>query len=196
METRSYKVYKFDELSDESKEAAMEKFREHNLDYEWWSPVYDDARDIGVLMGITIDRIYFTGFCSQGDGACFEGSYSYELGSVKQIREHAPKDGTIYRLAAELSKLQRTRFYRLSASVKHSGHYYHERSTDIRVCIEDGYDDVDVDTDEALSELLRGFMRWIYKRLEETHDYLQSDESIKETIKANQYLFTEDGAID
>lgn len=196
METRSYKVYEFDELPDSSKEAAIEKFRENNLDYEWWDYIYEDARKIGSILGITISRIYFSGFCSQGDGACFEGSYSYELGSVKRVLEHAPKDGTIYRLAAELSKLQRTRFYKLSADVKHSGHYYHENSTDIRVCIEDGYDDVDADTDEALSELLRGFMRWIYKRLNSEHDYLQSDEAIKESIEANDYMFTEDGAID
>ena len=62
METREYKVYTFDELSALGKEKALEKFREHNLDYEWWDCVYEDAKEVGSLMGIEIGNIYFSGF--------------------------------------------------------------------------------------------------------------------------------------
>jgi hypothetical protein len=38
--------------------------------------------------------------------------------------------------------------------------------------------------------------RAIYRRLEKEYEYLTSDESIIETIHANEYEFTEDGKID
>ena len=66
-------VYKFSELDKSAKETAMQNWREGHLDYEWWDFVFEDATEIGKLMGIDIDQIYFSGFASQGDGACFEG---------------------------------------------------------------------------------------------------------------------------
>jgi len=190
-ETTTRTLYKFDELSDEAKEKAIERYRENNLDYDWYDFVYDDAITIGKLMGIKIDRIYFSGFSSQGDGACFEGEYFYNAGSVKAIKDYAPQDETLHRIAKDLQNIQRKTFYHLYAYVKHSGHYYHENCTNIDV-----RNDVQELTDEqeqGIKDCLRDFMRWIYKQLESEYDYLQSDEQIRETIQANEYEFTEDG---
>lgn len=38
-------------------------------------------------------------------------------------------------------------------------------------------------------------MRWIYKKLEQEHDYLLSDECVEENIKCNEVEFTEDGSV-
>ena len=166
------------------------------FDYEWWDFVYDDAKQIGKIIGIDIDKIYFSGFCSQGDGACFEGSYSYAKGSVKNIKAYAPKDTELHQIALDLSKAQRKRFYELTANVKQSGHYMHEMCTDIRVYDSDSvFCDVDADTDDSITEPLRDFMRWIYKQLESGYDYLNSDEAVTESIKINEYEFDEDGNI-
>ena len=190
-------VYTFDELDESAKQTAIDWFREGNLDYEWWDFVYDDATEIGKILGIEIDKIYFSGFSSQGDGACFEGSYSYEKGSVKNVKSHAPRDTELHQIALDLSKAQRKRFYQLTANVKQSGHYMHEMCTEINV-----YDDygalwcpTDADTEDSIIETLRDFMRWIYKQLESEYDFQNSDETIIDNIEGNAYEFTENGEV-
>jgi hypothetical protein len=84
--------------------------------------------------------------------------------------------------------------YRLSATVKHSGHYQHQYCTDIAVTDDNSMrGDAAPDVEEAVKELLRDFMRWIYRQLEQEYGYLTSDESVDDTIRANEYTFTEDG---
>lgn len=52
-------IYKFDELSDEAKEHAIEKLYDLNLYYDWWDYITDDAKDIGLtLIEFDIDRGY------------------------------------------------------------------------------------------------------------------------------------------
>ena len=202
VDTVNTEVFKFDELSEKAQETAIERYREGNLDYEWWDFVYEDATTIAGLMGIEIDKIYFSGFSSQGDGACFEGSYSYQKGGVKAVKDHAPLDKKLHQIAQDLQDIQKKCFYGLYASVKQSGHYSHEYCTDINVSerrtLRDGYETDDyasIADDEAIVEALRDFMRWIYKQLEAEYDYLQSDEVIKETIEANDYDFTAEGKL-
>lgn len=189
-------VFKFEDLDDDAKETAMNNYREGNLDYEWWDGVYDDAKTIGALMGIDIDRIYFSGFYSQGDGACFEGDYSYKKGSVKAVKDYAPLDKDLHAIARDLYLAQRPVFYKLSANVKHQGHYSHENCTNITIYHDDydfGYDSVNEDQKDGIIEALRDYMRWIYSNLEREYDYLNSDEQIAESIEANEHLFLEDG---
>jgi len=194
MRTVEKVVYKLNELPDNVQETAIEKFREFNLSYEWWDNVYYDVEEIGKLIGIEIDKIYFSGFCSQGDGACFEGSYYYQKQSVKKIMEYAPQDEDLHEIAKELYNIQRKYFYGLNARIKQSGHYMHEMCTQIDVYNDEG-DYTPTESNDSITESLRDFMRWIYKRLEDEHDYLQSDEAIKETIEANDYEFDIWGSI-
>ena len=190
-------VYTFDELSEEAKKKARGWFKNGGFDYDWYDSVYDDAKTIGKLMGIDINKIYFSEFYSQGDGACFEGSYRYAKGSAKAVREYAPTDKELHRIASELAKLQRKFFYRISGSVKQSGHYSHSRCTQIILENADaqGYgDSLPAKIDDAVSELLRDFMDWIYKMLRTEWEYLNSDEQVDETIRINEYNFTENGS--
>src|SRR3546814_8987198 len=77
--------------------------------------------------------IWFSGCWSQGDGACFEGDYSYAKGALATIRRYAPKDVALHRIADALGSIQRRNFYQLSARISHRGRYYHEYSMDIVV---------------------------------------------------------------
>jgi hypothetical protein len=184
-------VYQFDELNEDAKEKAREWWREGGMDYEWYDAVYEDAKAIGELMGIEIDKIYFSGFSSQGDGACFEGSYAYAKSSVKAVIEYAPQDSELHRIVKALAAIQKLNFYQLTATVKHSGHYYHEFCTNIDAQRAD--DSFATEGLDELKELLRDFMHWIYRQLETEYDYLNSDEQVDETIRINEYTFTEDG---
>lgn len=206
-ETIERTVYKLDELSDGAKEHARDKYREHALDDGWWEYVYDDANTIAALMGIEISqkpiklmnggtrydpKIWFNGFSSQGDGACFEGYYSFKAGAIEAVKDRAPLDIELHRIAQAITNAQKVNGFKLSASIVHRGHYYHEMSVEIDV-EKDAATDIAAGTDDALIEALRDFMRWIYRQLEAEHDYQLSDEVIDETILANEYEFDEDG---
>ena len=208
-------VFQFDELSDKAKEKAREWFREGNLEDSWWyESVYEDAERMAKILGIEFDTkpvplmgggtrhkpvIYFSGFWSQGDGACFEGSYAYAKNSAKAIRKEAPAgddpkslNPRLHNIADSLAAVQKKNNYKLEARVKHSGHYYHEHCTRIEVFRSDEKD-VSSEDEETVADALREFMRWIYRSLEAECEYRNSDETVDEDIRANEYEFTEDG---
>lgn len=193
MKTIETKVYSLNELDNQAKEVARNWYREGGFDYEWYDSVYEWATEAGALMGIRIDKIYFSGFYSQGDGACFEGYYQYEKGSLKNFRAANNGDTELLSIAKRLQTIQKKNFYGLLADVKQSGRYYHERCTCINV--EHNYNNVYVsgDTEDEISECLRDFMQWIYTKLENEFDFLNSDEQIDDVILANEYTFTIDG---
>lgn len=199
--TKTITLYTFDELSDTAKEKARDWYKEDGLGYEWWDSVYEDAKTVAALMGISVTQFYFSGFWSQGDGACFEGNYEYALASVAAVKEYAPKDEELHRIATQLALLQQKNFYKLSATVKHSGRGYHDQCTAIDVRKNGEYffdtDDSyvrDTDHDGArLIIVLRDFMKWFYKQLQNDYEYQNSDEVIDETMRANEYTFTESG---
>lgn len=216
-DTKVTTVYTFAELSDRAKEKARDAYREGNLDYEWWDGVYTDAIDMAALMGIEIGTrrggkqpaIFFSGFSSQGDGACFEGTYSYRKGALKSLQSAAPaghKDEAtglwveqesnmeLHRICRDLQVIQRPFLYKLEATVKQSGHYQHSGCTHIEVThAESMYRDIG-DAEDGIKQALRDFMDWIYARLEAEYDYLNSDEAVEESIEANECEFLESGA--
>ena len=196
---QTFDVYSFDELSDEAKEYAIEKMRESDsyLSYEWWDYIYYDAKTIAGLMGWDIDKICFSGFWSQGDGACFEGTLEYKPGAYKAVTEYAPNDETLAYIVREWQALQRKHFYALRATIKHRGYYYHERSMECNA--EDtrkGYWHVmPYETEKEILELCAEFAQWVYKNLENEYNYLTTDEAIAEFLTANDYEFTAEGKV-
>lgn len=193
--TKTYTVYSFDELSEDAKQKAIENLYDINVDYDWWS--YDDSKEIASLMGIDIENIYFSGFSSQGDGACFEGSYTFKKNGVKNVKSYAPLDKELHQIAERLQDVQKKHFYKLSANVKHSGHYYHEMCTEINVYKDGNYlhTEAELSAEDEIKYILRDYMRWIYRQLEKQYDYLTSEKAIIETIEANEYTFLEDGTL-
>ena len=194
MKTVETNVFTFDELTDRAKEKARAWYREGALDYEWYDCLFDDVKHVAGLMGIDIDNIYFSGFESQGDGAMFTGSYSYRKGGVKEVEEYAPLDSEVISIARNLANIQKKYFYRLSASCEHRGHYYHENCMSVDV-YDDGRYNATREAEDEITAELRDFARLIYQRLEAEYNYLNSDEVVEESIRANEYEFYEDGGI-
>jgi hypothetical protein len=195
MKTKTVNLYAFDELSDKAKARARQWWREGGFDYEWWDSTEDDARQIAALMGLEIDELMFRGFWSQGDGASFTGRYSYAKGSVKAVKDYAPQDTRLHKIAESLQAIQRKNLYGLSANVTrgHNSNFYrHENTMYIQVETRAG-DWANDEAQEAVSEALKDFARWYYRQLEKEYDYLNSDEAVDESIRANEYTFTETG---
>jgi hypothetical protein len=189
-------VFTFEELSDTAKEKAREWYRNCDSGDNFFAEsVIEDALQCAAILGIDIDKrgIQWSGFWSQGDGACFTGGYKYARGSAKKIREHAPNDGTLARIADELQAAQARHFYRLYAAVHTSGRYSH--SGTMRVDVADSNDEYrDIGAAEHdIADALRNFADWIYQQLESAYEWTNADEQVDENILANEYEFTEDG---
>ena len=195
MRTEALHIYTYEELSDEAKAKARDWYRK-NDDNEYSEFVIDDAKEVAALMGWEIDKIYWSGFSYQGDGACFEGIMRYNKRCAKLVKAHT-NDEELNRIAKAWQSLQRRNFYALEASVKHRGHYYHEMCT-VFDC-EDTRSNYgwmqNPEAEDDIKEIARDFMRWIYRQLKTEYEYSVSDEVVAENITANGYEFTEDGEI-
>lgn len=189
--TETRQIYQYAELTTTAKEYAHQQHIQ-NIDYEWWDFIYENIKQAGIIMGIEISRIYFSGFSNQGDGACFDGFYKYAKGSSKKIREEFPEILELHRIADNLSALQRSYFYSLQARIKHSGHYYHKYCTIIDV---DDANDREISdyVQKSIEDNLRDFMEQIYQWLAEEYDYLISEENFIESANDNELEFTSDG---
>jgi hypothetical protein len=208
------KVYQFSELDESAKDRAREWYREGVCtDSDWYEFVYEAATTAATLLGIEIGtkshktmggstgyspRIWFSGFASQGDGASWEGEYQYKRGSCAAVRAEFPQDTELHGIADRLYRVQRRNFYSLSAHVSQSGRYQHSGSMAITVSRHDDdfYTSYERDTDSdgyEVVQVLREFADWIYSSLESEYEYQNSNESVDESIEANEYTFTESG---
>ena len=202
-------VYRLGELSDAAKDTARAWYRQVGFDDDWFEFVYDDFERVCMILGVDLKTvpvrlygggtrqkpcIWFSGFWSQGDGACFEGRYRHAKGASRAIRDHAPKDGELHRIADALQAIQRRNFYQLQASVTHRDRYYHEYCMAISVERDSPtWQDMTADAEDIVIETLRDLARWLYRQLEREHEYLTSDDAVDEAITANEYTFTETG---
>lgn len=196
-------VYKFEELSERAKERARDWYRScmdcsTDLDF-----TIDDADTIASILGIDIRRTQWTNTYGhsgetigiyydlyRGSAVSFDGSYSYAKGARKAIRDHAPQDTTLHRIADDLQTIQRKYFYGLTADICTT------RDNDgVRVSVEHPVSDVEPgdETHDTITECIRDFAGWIHKQLVREWEYQNSDEQVDESIIANEYTFDEDG---
>lgn len=181
-------LYEYKELSDKAKEKARAWFTKDYPDYDWWEPTYNDAKDMAKLLGIEIDDIYFSGFYSQGDGACFKGTFRPEdVKTVEEFLENYPEEKTVLVLYERICKVKCPEDCRVNISV--SGMYSHSHSMRI-----DPSEEMECDEERDLLSCLRAFADWIYKTLETDYEYLISTENVEEELNGNEYLFLEDGS--
>jgi hypothetical protein len=205
MRTIETVVYQYDELSPEAQEKARDWFLK---DFEFEADfVLEDAARVAALLGIAFDThtvdlygggmrqepdIYWSGFSTYGDGACFEGHYAYAPGSVKAVKAYAPLDKELHSIAQQLQDVQKRHSYRLTAQILHRGHYYHSGCMD--VVVEDSREiEVSDTAEEEITEALRAFADWIYSQLQAEYHYQVSPDNVEEAIRANEYEFTVDG---
>ena len=207
---------RFEALSEGDKRIILDHHRDWNVDgIDWWASVYDSFKERMAAIGIRVEQMYFSGFWSQGDGACFEGwvdDWSLFLKSLGITND------VLVEFACN----------HWAFSVKHSGHYYHEYCTvfDADMPNPDGEDDdwfieryspymVDdfrsvawlavlkefdfPSMEETFRDAFKDHMRDLYRRLENEYEYLTSDEAVLETLHANDMLdqiideYTEEG---
>ena len=200
-------VYRFHELSDKAKARARDHYRAQGVRDQWWDFVYEDAVRVANILGISITEksgpspaIYFSGFSSQGDGACFQGGYTPKPGNetTEGIRSECPQDEELHRIADALALLQVSarvqHGQRIEANITTSGSYCHSGTMNVDATYTEG-DSPDPEIAEELQQLIRDFADWIYARLEDEYDWLNSNEHIDEALLDGDNEFEELGTL-
>lgn len=208
MKTIQLKLYSFNELAKEAKEKALTKYRDLNVNFNWWEDEFDDFIEICALLAVTVDKesIRFSGFYSQGDGSGF--SASVDIPQLAQAigrqawKAYAPQqefpftmpdiDRRVMGLVAnhilpgEPQIISRSRQYGIVTNLG------------ISEVIQQGktHDNIFGELDK-LEEWLRSIAeilnRYLYSTLEKQFEFLTSDTAVKDSILTNEYLFTADG---
>ena len=191
MKTIKTKVYLFNELSEDAKIKAIEDAQnaQINTDYDWHQFIVEDFKEkMYKQYGIDVSNVYFNGFYSQGDGACFEGNVNiYEY--LKQTKQ----------LTRYKSILKYVKEYLPNINIKQSGHYYHSKS----MTFTDNYffeasetiQNVLYEIMDEIIEICEEESDTLYRELEDEYQRIVSDEAIADTLIANEYYFTEDGTM-
>lgn len=170
MRTIETNVYSFSELSEESKQKAIERLYDINVDCEWWSFIYDDANNIGLrITGFDIDR---ASYCK---GVFLLSSCEV---AANILKEHGENCET-YKTAQKFLELHNPIF----ANYMDENHESYESAESENLMIEMEND--------FLNDLLEDYRIL----LSHEYDYLTSKESIIKTIEANEYEFTIDGKL-
>ena len=199
MKTHTVSTYSFAELSPKAQARALE---DHSrLCGEFWESdcTIDDAKQCLAFAGFTIEKVYFSGFWSQGDGACFVGRWVARHVDAAKMRQHAPQDAFLHAIADNLEKWAAD-YPQASFRVKHSGRYSHEFCTEFAV---DLYGDAEPseeqrthadDAEKGMIEEARDAMRWIYRQLQADYEFVTAEPQVRESIEANECEFNADGS--
>jgi len=196
MRTIEKNIYTFEELSPEVQAVAIDHLRDINVGYDWWGYTFDYYKEKLESLGFINAKIDFSGFYSQGDGACFDADID-----LITILENKLQCAADYKDAKNLLRWLVLEDNGLLADYKISSNgsrYSHERTRFVDTtsyasdCVKDW------ETDEILimlEDLRLELCREIYSSLEIEYEYLISDEAVKGTIEANEYEFTENGCL-
>jgi len=169
VETVKRELYKFDELSDEAKEKAIEKLYDINVNFDWWDSVYADAENIGLkITSFNLDHHEIEGYFT----------LSAEEVAANILQDHGETCET-YK-TAESFLAEHDPVY-ADYMDENSPNYESGES-------EDKLQDME-------SEFLKSLLEDYRIMLSHEYDYLTSEEAIKETNEANEYEFTEDGKL-
>lgn len=195
-------LYSFDELSEAAQAHAIEQRREavsQGWDAADTEFVLEDAANAAALLGWDIRQtrvnccdgshryeptIYYSGFWSQGDGACCEGDWFARNFKGADLKAEYPKDEALHSIADEFAAVV-AKYPDACFTVKHRGHYSHSG------CTEFDFDYSGNDSEEFherngaaddLKQAARNFMDWIYQRLEEEYEYQCGEEQAREYL--------------
>jgi hypothetical protein len=172
MKQMTINAYSFDELSEQAKQKALEKFADVNVDYDWYQFTYQDAKNIGLkINGFDLDR-----------GNSVHGHFNIDAYDVALsiVAEHGATSNTYERAQEYLTDRQ---------DIMDKYHYNPETDeSDNDMQMNSEIDDLSDDFEQVIKECYLSLLKREY-------EYLTSEQAIIEAIEANEYLFTEDGKL-
>ncbi len=188
METRTYNVYKFDELSEEGKEKAIQNLQNINVDFDWWE-------DDGLL---DVEQSEWVKFGLKGCLFRWKKIYfNINRDSHLQFEGLEITNATVFRKALKISE----KAWNKTNYCFNNG-YSRYPETHLTFGDPEIYSSSKLFTEKEKMEIDRaigifdGWREQALINLRKNYEYLTSEKSIVETIKANDYFFTENGKID
>lgn len=192
MQTKTYVIYNYDELSGEAKkkavEWAQECLREDDFFYDDVSSLWGEKLE---SFGFTDVKISYSGFWSQGDGASFTGKCNMVdfIKATKQNKHYAKL----------LYQVKKGNLDMYGSSIRISHHYSHYNT--VKGEIEFYYQEtpkndlssLENELIDSLTDFIRTQSKEIYKELESAYYGYTSEESAIEFIQGNDYTFLENG---
>lgn len=113
---------------------------------------------------------------------------------MKAIKEYAPKDEELHRIARDIQDMQKRHFYGISAKFRYS--YHHGYSFDTEDSRRQyGWTDTD-DAENTLRQAVNDLLAWLCKALQNEYESRMSDEYFQKDCDANGYTFDSRGNID
>ena len=173
MRTIEKTVYKFDELSDEAKETAINDNRYIFHEFDWYDAVYEDAKTVGVKIERFDLDIFFIAIELYHD--------MYRV--CDKIKEYHGDSCDTYKIAVEFQLRHDTLVEKYSDGIK---------TDEVH---EDNYHEFDSELDELEDEFKDTIGAEYLSKLRQEYEYITSDEYISEHLIDNSYEFYEDGKV-
>jgi hypothetical protein len=168
MKTVKVTLFAINELTDEVKSKVLDKFRDINVNYDWWDSIYDDAKEIGLkITSFNLDRNRHA-----------KGKFLLAANEVAQniLNNHGDSCET-YKTASSFMEDWQLVFndYMDESSEKYESKEVEEELQEME--------------DSFLDSLLEDYSIMLQKQ----YEFLMEDKAVEETIIANEYQFLENG---
>lgn len=185
MKTHTIKTYSFNELSPSAQEYAIDSNRDINTeDSNWYTYIIEAQKEMLSSYGFNNAEIFFSGFYSQWDGACFTCN---DIDLEKLIPKLALSD-------EDIRALQSTLFNCVVYRTSLSNHYNHEYTATFNADFSgDTPHSIVLDFQNKAEALRVQLCKDIFKYLEEEYEYQLSDEAVKRALIDNEFEFLADG---
>jgi hypothetical protein len=180
------KVYKFEELSEESQEKALSGLADINVDYDWWDidGLLDLTKNEMSEVGIEPDEIKDVLF------SYTVWEFDLERGQYLQLDGVSVNNDEAFR-----------KFLKIPKELWDQCSYYFENDSRNRntyldlLTIDEETTDEENDILERAIEIMADKIHEAWVSLRNDYEYLISEEAIKDTIKTNECEFYEDGRL-
>lgn len=188
---KQYKIKTFEEFTEQEQAEIIERYRYINVEDDFSLTDYDESYALSIeAKGFKNPKIYYDLSCSQGSGACFD---SDELDFNILLKDYRCKHKQwIINLLNDENNI--------SIQIKQNSYanrYSHSRTRIIFLFYFTQFNHL-----KRLKSLLENVRNHIekvyletcdnlYKELQKDCDYLQSDESVRDTLIVNDYYFNE-----
>lgn len=178
MQKVTIEIFKFNELSADAQQVAINNLCDINLYDNWWNPIYEDAKEIGLqIKGFDLDR----------NRHCSGRFISTALRCAQDIiANHGTECATFSRAKSfieEWNGLLNKWNGKIDGITPDGYNYYITFENDATEY------DFDLDLQDFEDDFLRSLLHDYSIMLQNECDYLQSDEAIKEAIISNDYDF-------
>ncbi len=193
--TKMYEVFSIEDVKKDKnlKEKVLQNYHDINVDFDgWYDAVYEKWIEDLKSYGFEDVKIYFSGFWSQGDGACFI-SKDINLSMLAEKLNFSTREINCIKALQEQGYIY--------SELTHNSNYYHEYSTFF--VIYDGYTratwnrllKIVARLEIAVKNLIIELSKGIFKDLQAEYEYLTSEDAILERLEMNDYEFDENGNI-